>query len=124
MNMAREIKLTSRESEIAERIAWGSSQKEVAADLGISRFTVDNILRKIYAKLNIGKINELSAWWFCTKFNISFDLSPLSKQVISSALLLCFVIGEITISTHLTFTNRRSNRARTEYRLRRRNSLT
>ncbi|MEG0153472.1 MAG: LuxR C-terminal-related transcriptional regulator, partial [Cellulosilyticaceae bacterium] len=122
--MAREIKLTSRESEIAERIAWGSSQKEVAADLGLSRFTVDNILRKIYAKLNIGKINELSAWWFCTKFNISFDLSPLSKQVISSALLLCFVIGEITISTHLTFTNRRSNRARTEYRLRRRNSLT
>lgn len=122
--MAREFKLTSRESEIAERIAWGSSQKEVAADLGISRFTVDNILRKIYAKLNIGKINELSAWWFCTKFNISFDLSPLSKQVISSALILCFVIGEITISTHLTFTNRRSNRARTEYRLRRRNSLT
>ena len=47
--------LTNRETEIAERIAWGSSQKEVANDLGISRHTVDNILRKIYQKLKIGK---------------------------------------------------------------------
>lgn len=60
--MEAKIKLTRRESQIAERIAWGSAQKEVASDLGISRRTVDNILRKIYAKLKIGKINELSAW--------------------------------------------------------------
>ena len=51
--------LTARESQVAERIAWGASQKEVAADLGISRYTVDNILRKVYDKLHIGKINEL-----------------------------------------------------------------
>lgn len=40
--------LSNREIQIAERIAWGASQKEVADDLGISRYTVDNILRKIY----------------------------------------------------------------------------
>lgn len=50
--------LSNREIQIAERIAWGASQKEVADDLGISRYTVDNILRKIYQKLHIGKINE------------------------------------------------------------------
>ena len=37
--------LSEREAQIAERIAWGASQKEVACDLGISRYTVDNILR-------------------------------------------------------------------------------
>ena len=50
--------LSEREAQIAERIAWGASQKEVACDLGISRYTVDNILRRIYQKLHIGKINE------------------------------------------------------------------
>ena len=42
--------LSPRETEVAERIAWGASQKEVADQLGISRFTVDNIIRKIYGK--------------------------------------------------------------------------
>lgn len=117
--MEDRIKLTRRENQIAERIAWGSSQKEVASDLGISRYTVDNTLRKIYIKLRIGKINELSAWWFCTKFNISFDLSPLVRQTIATAFLVLFFIGEIVVSTNLTCTIRRTFRARTEYRLRR-----
>lgn len=86
--------LTNRETEIAERIAWGSSQKEVANDLGISRHTVDNILRKIYQKLKIGKINELSAWWFCSHFNISFDLSPLQRTCVTMSLLAIFIYGE------------------------------
>ena len=87
--------LTGRESQIAERIAWGASQKEVADDLGISRYTVDNILRKIYQKLHIGKINELSAWWFCTTFGISFDLSPLKRSIGALCLAGLFVAGEM-----------------------------
>ena len=85
--------LSTREAEIAERIAWGASQKEVANDLGISRYTVDNILRKIYQKLHIGKINELSAWWFCTTFGISFDLSPLKRTIGACCLLGIFSVG-------------------------------
>ena len=87
--------LTVRENQVAERIAWGASQKEVAADLGISRYTVDNILRKIYEKLHIGKINELSAWWFCTTFGISFDLSPLKRTIGALGLMVLFVAGEV-----------------------------
>jgi len=87
-------KLTDRESQVAERIAWGASQKEVAFDLGISRSTVDNTLRKIYQKLRIGKINELSAWWFCTHFNISFELSPLKKTLVACSLLCLFVYSD------------------------------
>lgn len=86
--------LTSREKQIAERIAWGSSQKEVADDLHISRWTVDNTLRKVYQKLHIGKINELSAWWFCTNFGISFELSPLKRTIGALSLLMLFVYSE------------------------------
>ena len=87
--------LTVREGQVAERIAWGASQKEVADDLGISRYTVDNTLRKIYQKLHIGKINELSAWWFCTTFGISFDLSPLKRAIGAVCLAGIFIAGEI-----------------------------
>ena len=86
---------------MAERIAWGASQKEVADDLGISRYTVDNILRKIYQKLHIGKINELSAWWFCTTFGISFDLSPLKRTIGALGLMVLFVAGEVHQDWHV-----------------------
>ncbi|WP_346713339.1 helix-turn-helix transcriptional regulator [Mediterranea massiliensis] len=108
--------LTVRESEVAERIAWGASQKEVATELGISRYTVDNILRKVYDKLHIGKINELSAWWFCTTFGISFDLSPLKRAIGACCLLGIFMMGEFFNKEQ--FCRYRTRRiARTEYRI-------
>lgn len=107
-------KLTERENQIAERIAWGASQKEVAFDLGISRSTVDNTLRKIYQKLRIGKINELSAWWFCTHFNISFELSPLKRTVVACSLLCLFVVSELQ-QTDDQYCRLRSRLRRIEY---------
>ena len=104
--------LTARESQVAERIAWGASQKEVADDLGISRYTVDNILRKVYEKLHIGKINELSAWWFCTTFGISFDLSPL-KRTIGAICLACLFVGGEVINDY-NFCRYRTGRVRIE----------
>ena len=104
--------LTTRESQVAERIAWGASQKEVADDLGISRYTVDNILRKVYEKLRIGKMNELSAWWFCTTFGISFNLSPLKRAIGALCLAGIFIAGEIQHDYH--FCRYRAERARTE----------
>lgn len=116
--METDVKLTTREAEIAERIAWGASQKEVANDLGISRFTVDNTLRKIYAKLHIGKINELSAWWFCTTFNISFSLSPLQRSLIAVCLLCLVVFSEvINISDYCRY--RTAHKTKTELLVRR-----
>lgn len=112
--MIRNEKLTERENQIAERIAWGASQKEVAFDLGISRSTVDNTLRKIYQKLRIGKINELSAWWFCTHFNISFELSPLKRTVVACSLLCLFVVFELQ-QTDDQYCRWRSRLRRIEY---------
>ena len=104
--------LTTRESQVAERIAWGASQKEVADDLGISRYTVDNILRKVYDKLHIGKINELSAWWFCTTFGISFELSPLKRTIGALCLICLFISGEMMNEHH--FCRYRTGRVRIE----------
>lgn len=83
--------LTKRESEIAELFAWGASKKDVASRLFISERTVENHTRNIYEKTGCSKINELSAWWFCTKFHISFDLSPLKRKTISIILLVLII---------------------------------
>lgn len=76
--------LTKRESIIAELFAWGASKKDIANRLFISERTVENHARNIYDKTGCTKVNELSAWWFCTKFHISFDLSPLKRKLIAT----------------------------------------
>ena len=76
--------LTKRETEIAELLAWGATKKDVANRLFVSERTVENHTRNIYEKTGVTKINELSAWWFCTTFNISFDLSPLKRSAIAT----------------------------------------
>lgn len=85
--MKEVVKLTKRETEIAELFAWGATKKDVANRLFISERTVENHARNIFDKTGCTKINELSAWWFCTTFHISFDLSPLKQRIIA----LCFL---------------------------------
>ncbi len=80
--------LTKRESEIAELFAWGASKKDIANRLFISERTVENHTRNIYEKTGCSKVNELSAWWFCTTFHISFDLSPFKRKAIAIMLLI------------------------------------
>lgn len=94
--------LTDREKEVAELLAWGATKKEAAEKLFLSVFTIDNHLRKIFEKTGCNKVNELSAWWFCTKFKISFDLSPLKKSLIAGALILAFIPGEFYKNHNLT----------------------
>ena len=86
--MNARAELTGRESEIAELVAWGGSKKEIANLLSISERTVENHIKNIYAKVGCGKSNELSAWWFCTRFHISFDLSPLKRSLVGFFLFL------------------------------------
>lgn len=114
LNDMASYELTKRENEIVERIAWGASQKEIADDLGISRCTVDNILRKAKAKLRLSKINEISAWWFCTNFNISFELSPLARQIGASILIILFTTEYLPSKAIRT---RRVRNVRTEVRV-------
>lgn len=109
--------LTKRESQIAELIAWGATKKDVANKLFISERTVENTARSIYEKAGVTKSNELSAWWFCTKFHISFELSPLKKSVIAVFLLLIIVSHEL-VSKREDFTRVRRVESRARSRKR------
>lgn len=84
----KHARLTKRESEIAELIAWGATKKEIATRLFVSSRTIENHARNIFHKTGCSKMNELSAWWFCTNFNISFSLSPLSRTLVATFMLV------------------------------------
>jgi DNA-binding NarL/FixJ family response regulator len=69
--------LSKREYQIAEMIAWGQPKKIIASKLFISERTVENHTRTIYKKVGVSKANELSAWWFCTRYQIPITDSPI-----------------------------------------------
>ncbi len=100
-------KLTKREIQLVELFAWGASKKEAAAELHVSERTIENHARSIYSKLGIGKVNELSAWWFCTRFNISFDLSPFKRAVVSFIFLL-ILLPQLFYNNTITVYRRRT----------------
>lgn len=112
-------KLTNREIQIAELFAWGASKKDVANHLFVSERTVENHARNIYEKTGCGKVNELSAWWFCTKFNISFDLSPLKRTLPSITLIMLLFPQIITLDDDIMRVFRSKLRASQTQRSRR-----
>lgn len=102
--------LTHRENEIAELLAWGATYKDIANRLYISTRTVETTARNVKNKVGVTKVNELSAWWFCTHFNISITLSPLKRNIIAMFFLIVFLPFEF--STHSNAL--RTRRTRTE----------
>lgn len=96
--------LSRREYQVAELIAWGAAKKEIPEMLQklyggaqISIRTVENIVRRIYEKLHIGKANELSALWFCKYYGVDEGLSPIKqlRNTIYSLLFLIIMIPQI-----------------------------
>ncbi len=117
------VNLTKREAEIAELLAWGATKKDVANRLFVSERTVENHTRNIYEKTGVTKINELSAWWFCTTFNISFDLSPLKRSAIATCLLLLVLFQMVTNGESIIRASRSARTTRTTNVARRRSEI-
>lgn len=113
--MADNRKLGQRELQVVQFVAWGASQKEIADELGISYRTVDNTVRHAKEKLGLQKNTELAAWWFCTTFGISFQLSPLRRKILAVCLALLFFLGEL--ATHKSFCRVIIRRIRIECRM-------
>lgn len=86
MNLS--ARLSKRESQVTQLIAWGATKKDVANSLHRSIRTIENTCRNIFEKTGVTKVNELSAWFFCHEFNISIDLSPLKQQRAAITMLL------------------------------------
>lgn len=98
--------LTTRERQVAELLAWGASAKEVP-DLLVSRYggreisvyTVRNIVANIFTKLQISKVSELSAWWFCQYEGVDSSHSPIKRRIrqqLYSFLFLLILLPSIT----------------------------
>lgn len=97
-------KLTERERQVAELIAWGAAQKDVP-DLLVEKYggrpisinTVQVILSSIYAKIGINKANELSAWWFTHKLGVDANSAPVPsiRQRLIAVLFFLLLIPQI-----------------------------
>ncbi|MDD4698194.1 MAG: helix-turn-helix transcriptional regulator [Fermentimonas sp.] len=112
-------KLTRRETQVGKLIAWGACKKTVADRLFISVHTVENHVRNIFEKTECRSVNEFSAWYFCTHFGISMELSPL-KNIVAMCLIIIYISGDIMQSTDI-FTSRSRRNSNLTERLRSRN---
>jgi DNA-binding CsgD family transcriptional regulator len=112
-------KLTRRETQVGRLIAWGACKKTVADRLFISVHTVENHVRNIFEKTECRSVNEFSAWYFCTHFGISMELSPL-KNIVAICLIIIYMSGDIMQSTDI-FTGRSRRNTNLTERLRSRN---
>ena len=61
--------LTRRESEIAELVAAGLSNKEIARHLGIRNQTVRNILSIVFRKTSIHRRTELAVQFVLAEYD-------------------------------------------------------
>lgn len=84
MEHARQHGLTRRESEIANRLTQGLTNKQIAAELGISPFTIRDMLSSIFRKLEVG--NRLEAALVLTKNSVP-DALHLSDSSLNRKLL-------------------------------------
>lgn len=70
--------LSAEEQIILKLAAWGATYKVVSSRTSLPQSEVCNRFRSIYKKLQLTKINELSAWYFCTTYDIPQSDSPLN----------------------------------------------
>lgn len=109
--------LTKQENKVVELVCVGFSDKEAADLLHVSTRTVVNHKQNIFHKLGLSKSTELSAWYWCQKFHVNFDLSELRKQAIAIFFLLIILPSSIDFD-HSIVRRIKSGRTRTEVRIR------
>ena len=116
MKTEQQNTLTPCQREVFEYLAWGETYKEIANRLNKSVRTVINLARLGCERLNIYP-SQIPSWWFCTNFNISFELSPVKRKVGATFLVLLFGF-EVAVSNENVI--RRTRRTRSiqeiEYR--------
>jgi len=110
--------LTKQENKVVNLVCVGYSDKEAADVLCVSTKTISNHKQNIFQKLGFSKTTELSAWYWCQKFNTKFDLNELKKQAIAVIFFFCTVASALDFENP-TFRSRRikSNRTKVEYSL-------
>lgn len=96
--MNLDAELTRRELEIVGLLAWGASKKEIPYRLKvkegkepISVHTVENIVRSVYEKIEVQKVNELCVWYFCKYHKVDIKLSLIKRGAGALMMLVLLV---------------------------------
>lgn len=108
---------TTREIQIAELIAWGQTEKDIARSLYLSTDTVKTHKKNLMRKIGAHNIADVTRWFITTTISIKLTKSEFARQTISIFLLL-LTLGDIAGHQEMyrVFRARRGNR--TELRVR------
>lgn len=93
------VTLSKRQAEIAEYIATGWTDKEIAEKLFLSIRTVSNTRTSIFEAIDVHNAAELSAWYFITHYHISLDLLPKTIRKITMIMLLILLPSQFAQAT-------------------------
>lgn len=84
------LELSQKEIYIARLIAWGYTQKEIAAKLFRSELTIATHLKNIYQQLGIHKETDLTRWYIFREYSIADN--PFKK-----VLAIMFLVLSLTM---------------------------
>ena len=90
------MNISSREYQIAELIAWGATDKEVAQELFISPETAKTHRKNILKKIGGHNAADLTRWFFQKKCRVSLGVNPRQIRHLAFAFLILVAIGEYT----------------------------
>lgn len=96
--------LSKRENEVLESIAFGSSIKEVSSRLFIAERTVVTHIQNIYDKVGLRSLNSITAWYFCTRFNLEMDGIPLKNKLYAICFFLVILPNTLSLEDKFTRT--------------------
>lgn len=80
--------LSNREMQVAELLAWGLSDKEIASELFISFDTVRTHHKNIYLKIEAKNVSDLTRWYFQETQNYYFGIRPQLRIALSVLFIL------------------------------------
>ena len=114
------MKISRREYQIAELIAWGASDKEVADELFISIQTSKTHRKNILKKIHGHNAADLTRWFFQKKCGVSLGVNPRQIRHLAFIFLLLVFIGEYTNqdmirTARVVRTSRKTSRRKESY---------
>ncbi len=103
--------LSHREMQVAELLAWGYTDKEVAHQLFVSFNTIRKHRQNIYDRLNLQNLADLTRWYFAETEKLVFGIKPVLRKILA-IFFLCLAISIEYF--HIDAMRARTARVRTE----------
>ena len=99
------VKLTRRQTEVAEFVGFGYSVKEAASFLGISYSTIKVTLKAIYSKIGIQKATELAKFVYVRRFGLDAALCEPTRKLIAM-FFLCLYVSSLFLGEDISIARR------------------